>query len=948
MARKYLQPTSRDLTHELLRVGVEHLDSSIRRRAEYASDASNYRVLPRAVAFPRSADEIVTIHKVCSDLEVPLTIRGGGTSTAGNAVGHGVIVDCSRHLNRILEVDLESRTATVQPGVVLDDLQRRVAPYGLRFGPEPSTHDRATLGGMVGNNACGSRALRYGRTSENLLSADVLAGNGERLSVRSGDRSPKSPTLAALRDLTAHNLAPIRREFGRFSRQGSGLSLDYLLPEHSFNVPGMLAGSEGTLALVLEATLKLAATPSYSTLHVFGYDDLSTAAEDVERILRSHPVAVEGIDSRIVDIVRSRNPTAVPDLPPGNAWLFVELGANSRDELAAASMQLSTGSASSNHRAVADKAQAARLWRIREDGAGLANRPTRTNAWHAGWEDAAVPVTQLSAYLRRFDELVEAHGLIGFPYGHMGDGCVHVRLDFKLDAPPGITRFREFLTAAADLVAEYGGSMSGEHGDGRARGELLPRMYSSEALSLFGSVKTIFDPRNVLNPGVIVDPTPVDANLRLHSSWRVPIPLGFSHEPDTGDFARAVHRCSGVGRCRSATIDGDDVMCPSFIATRDEKDSTRGRARVLQELVRADSAVTWGSPEVHESLDLCLACKGCSSDCPTGTDMARYKSEVLYQSYKGRLRPASHYSLGRLPTWAQIASKAPRMANRLMASRAGRALGHLAGVADQRVLPEFAHRTFSDRARAELPRGDGTPILLWVDTFTERFQPEVGISATKVLSAAGYDVRTPGRQLCCGLTYISTGQLDKAKRRLLRTVRELREAERADMRIVGLEPSCVATLRGDAQELLDEGEGLIPTVHTLAEILSDNDELRPDLSGLSILAQPHCHHRAVMGWDIDREYLRSLGAEVDTVTGCCGLAGNFGMEEDHFDVSMRIAETWLAPALSRAHPASSVVADGFSCRLQARQLGDDTALHLAQLLSDHLPASAEKDGRGRQ
>ncbi len=513
-----------------------------------------------------------------------------------------------------------------------------------------------------------------------------------------------------------------------------------------------------------------------------------------------------------------------------------------------------------------------------------------------------------------------------------------MRLDFSLDSQPGVDRFRRFLGEAAELVAGYGGSMSGEHGDGRARSELLPRMYSATAMSLFGAVKHVFDPDNVLNPGVIVAPAPLDADLRLHTTWRPPVLLGFAHEADAGDFAGAVHRCSGVGRCRSTTLAGDDVMCPSFVATHDEKDSTRGRARVLQELVRSQSALTWDSPEVLDALDLCLACKGCASDCPTGTDMARYKSEVLHQAYRGRIRPASHYSLGRLPTWARLASKAPRAANLALASRATGVLRRMAGVAGERVLPTFARRTFSQLVRSRRGEG-GTPVLLWVDTFTEHFQPEVGLAAARVLTAAGFEVHTSERSLCCGLTYISTGQLDRARRRLRRTVEALGAAERAGLPIVGLEPSCVATLRGDAQELLG-GATKVPAVLTLAELLARDDTFRPDLSGLSILAQPHCHHRAVLGWEADRDYLRLLGAEVETVTGCCGLAGNFGMEDSHFDVSMRIAETWLGPALRRADPGGTVLADGFSCRLQVTQLEGPTAVHLAQLLADRLPTGA--------
>jgi Fe-S oxidoreductase len=600
------------------------------------------------------------------------------------------------------------------------------------------------------------------------------------------------------------------------------------------------------------------------------------------------------------------------------------------------------------HRIITGAAETAAIWRIREDGAGLAARPSGGHMAHAGWEDAAVPVERLGTYLRDFDELLDAHGLHGAPYGHFGDGCVHVRIDFPLDRPEGGSAYRSFIEAAAKLVASHGGSMSGEHGDGRARSELLRYLYSSEAIAALGAVKAAFDPDDLMNPGVLVDPRPLDADLRVPAAraHRSGLPMAFAD--DAGDFTKAVHRCTGVGRCRtpnSAASGG--VMCPSFMATRDEKDSTRGRARVLQEMVNG-TLVTggWRAPEVHEALDLCLSCKGCASDCPTGVDMASYKATVLHQAYRGRLRPASHYSLGWLPTWARVGSRVPRLTNALLRAPGLAAIGkRVAGVDARRDVPEFARETFRRWFDRRTPPTGGDPVLLWVDTFTEHFTPEVGAAAVRVLEAAGYRVEISSPGQCCGLTWISTGQLDVARRRVTRALDEL-GARTADGRpVVGLEPSCTAVFRGDAEELVapahrDQAHRVADRFHTLSELLLDRPGWTPpDLAGTQVVAQPHCHQHAVMGWDADRSLLDAAGAEVQRVGGCCGLAGNFGAERGHYDVSVAVAETALLPAVRAASPGAVVLADGFSCRTQLAALSERRGLHLAQLLDGDAPRS---------
>jgi FAD/FMN-containing dehydrogenase/Fe-S oxidoreductase len=926
-----------DLVASLRRAGIMDVDNSTRRRAEYSTDASLYRVVPDVVVFPRHPDEIHPIVELSRTARVPLTARGAGTSIAGNAVGAGIVMDFSRHLHRIHRIDPVSATAVVQPGVVLDDLQRATAPYGLRFGPDPSTHSRCTIGGMIGNNACGSRALGYGRTADNVAALEVVTGAGERLRMASGAGRGSSPSLSALHDIVDARLGLIRTEFGRFGRQVSGYSLEHLLPENGFDVAKAFVGTEGTWGLIREATLKLVRTPAVSALLLLGYPDMATAADAVPALLEYQPIALEGLDARIVDVVRSRKgPSAVPDLPGGEGWLFVEFGgAESAEVLARA--EAARRAAEANDGWIVPHATAvAALWRIREDGAGLAARATDPPGL-SGWEDAAVPPAHLGNYLRDFESLMRDRGLTGVPYGHFGDGCIHIRIDFPLHRPGGRGVFREFLTEAAQLVARYGGSMSGEHGDGRARGELLPFMYNPAAIDAFAAVKVVFDPDDVLNPGVIVWPRAVDADLRAVSAQPMRTNLAFGFHDDGGDFSAAVHRCTGVGKCRVAH--GSGVMCPSYRATKDEKDSTRARARVLQELANGSLVRGWRAPEVLDSLDLCLSCKACSAECPTGIDMATYKSEVLHQRYRRRPRPVSHYSLGWLPRWARLASLAPRVVNRLATGPLARPGKRLAGVDPRRDLPTFASRTFRQWFAGH-PAATGDPVMLWVDTFTDHFTPEVGIAAVSVLEGAGYSVQIPRLQLCCGLTWITTGQLSTARKLLRRSVDGLADAAAAGVPIVGLEPSCTAVFRSDAVELLGTdgaATSVAQVMTTLAELLTATGGWQPpDLSGTSAVVQPHCHHQAVLGFQPDRVLLERAGVTTHVVDGCCGLAGNFGAERGHYDVSVAVAENDLLPAVRDA-PDAVVLTDGFSCRTQLGQLAGRSGMHLAELLHGGLP-----------
>ncbi|MQY24015.1 FAD-binding and (Fe-S)-binding domain-containing protein [Nocardia macrotermitis] len=905
------------------------VDAGARRRAEYSSDASNYRVPPTAVVFPRGDADVAAVVAAAREEGVPVTARGAGTSVAGNAIGTGLVLDFSRYMSEILEVDTESRCARVQPGVVLSTLQRRAGESGLRFGPDPSTQNRCTLGGMIGNNACGPHAMAWGRTSDSVRELRILDGTGTERLLGAG-----LSTIPGLDEFTRSRLAVIRTELGRFERQASGYGLEHLLPERDPSAARAFVGTEGTCGLLLEASVTLVPVPRATVLVVLGYPDMPTAADDVATITAVAPIAVEGIDARLVDVVRAHRGT-VPELPDGRGWLFVECAGDTAAEARDLAARLCRTAHATDSRIVTDPAVAARLWRIRADGAGLAGRtPDGRPAW-PGWEDAAVPPENLGAYLRDFEELMRSHEVDGLLYGHLGDGCIHVRLDLPItDAPQ---RFRDFLTDAADQVVRHGGSLSGEHGDGRARSELLSRMYSPAALDAFAGFKTLFDPDDILNPGVLVRPNPIDADLRLTGLRATPSAGGFAFPAD-GDIGTAVHRCVGIGKCRADSRATGGFMCPSYLATADEKDSTRARARVLQEVVRGD--LDWRSDAVAQSLDLCLSCKACDADCPAGIDMATYKSETLYRRYRRRLRPIDHYALGWLPRWLGLGVRVPRVFNAVAGFALLRRIGfRAAGIDPRREIPALADKSF--RRMWTTRRGKRSPaepgVMLWIDSFTDAFDPEIAWAAVELIESLGHRVHLPERRVCCGLTWISTGQLDGARTRLRATLDALDAHVRAGGIVVGLEPSCTAALRSDLPALLPDDPRAEPTaraVRTLAEFLAaDPGWQSPDRTGHRVVVQPHCHQYAVMRYDADREILRGTGATVTEVSGCCGLAGNFGMQHGHYDISVAVAENGLLPAL-RKDTAAQFLADGFSCRTQAAQLAGRSATHLAQFLLD--------------
>ncbi|WP_307530907.1 FAD-binding and (Fe-S)-binding domain-containing protein [Streptomyces umbrinus] len=942
------------------------------RTAAYAYDASNYRVPPRAVAFPRSAADVAAVLNACRELGIPVTARGGGTSMAGNAIGPGVVLDFSRHMNRVLDIDTAAGIAKVEAGVVLDELRTAAGKHGLTFGPDPSSHSRCTLGGMIGNDACGNRSVRHGRTGRHIESLEIVTADGVHAIADHGGLRAADPADTAsvervaeladeVRQLVADQLALIRTELGRIPRQVSGYQLQHLLPEHGFDMARALVGTEGTCAVVVAATVRLVATAPASALLALGYDDVVDAAEDVPEILRWSPTAVEGMDEAIVATMRARRGTdSVTGLPGGRAWLYVELDGDEEELVTARAAELldtlKARGRMADGRLVASPGERRSLWRVREDGAGLAARLLDGGESWPGWEDAAVAPEDLADYLRDFRALLAAHELTGVLYGHFGAGCVHVRVDFDFATDAGRAAARRFLQEAAALVVRHGGTLSGEHGDGRARGELLEVMYSDRMIRAFAAFKRAFDPEGLLNPGVIVAPAALDADLALHGP---PVPDGrptlFTFPHDENGFAGAARRCVGIGRCRSDASAGG-VMCPSYRATGDENDSTRGRARALQEMLRGETVHDgWRSTDVRDALDLCLSCKACSTDCPVGVDMATYKAEFLHQHYRGRIRPRSHYSLGWLPFTSALAARVARPLNALLRGPVGRLLARAGGVTRKRTIPAFASRR-SLRSALRTSATDEPTALLFVDSFTRAFRPQVAGATARVLADAG--IPSAARDgLCCGLTWVSTGQLSVARRVMARTVARLDGGPGSELPIVVAEPSCAAALKRDVPELLgtEAARRVAARVHTLTGALTDlaAPDWSPPPLPESVLLQTHCHEYATFGSRRPRDLLTRLGVpEVTEAEGCCGLAGNFGFEEQHYGTSMAVADLSLRPHLDAAAAGGrpTVVADGFSCATQIDHLdqlagGRGTrAVHLAELLDPAAPARADQPG----
>jgi FAD/FMN-containing dehydrogenase/Fe-S oxidoreductase len=931
-------------------------------RALYATDGSNYRQLPIGVVIPRSKQDVEAVLTVCRDFGAPLLGRGCGTSLAGQCCNVAVVMDFSKYLHDVVEIDVRRALGTVLPGCVLDDLRNAANRHGLTFAPDPATHSHCTLGGMLGNDSCGSHSLlgaKFGRglrTADNTHELEILTYRGLRLRVgatspeefdrivRAG--GPRAELYEKLKAFVDHYGEAIRRDFPKLPRRVSGYNLPELLPENGFHVARALVGSESTLATILQATMNLVPNPRARSLLVLGYPDIYDACQHLMEILALQPTALEGIDHLLFQWIKAKGDedADIGLMPPGRGFLIVEFGGDSKkdsDDQAKQCMEMLKKQHNSPHaRLVDDPTQEKMIWKVREGGLGsTAWVKGHPDTW-PGWEDSAVPPDKVAPYLRDLRNLFHKYGFNPSLYGHFGQGCIHCRVGFDLYTAPGIEKFRAFMGEAADLVVSYGGSLSGEHGDGQARGELLPKMFSPELMEAHREFKALWDPDGKMNPGKVIDAYPMTSNLRLGPEYHPPAVNTHFHFPDDGgSFPRAVLRCVGVGNCRR---ESGGVMCPSYMVTREEQHSTRGRARLLWEMLNGELREEgWKNEPVKEALDLCLACKGCKGDCPVNVDMATYKAEFLSHYYEGRLRPRHAYAMGWIYWWARLASWSPGLANFFgqtpLLRQAAKWMG---GIAPERSLPAFAPETFKTWFARRQPRigREGRPVILWADTFTNHFHPEVAKAGVEVLESAGCQVHVPGASLCCGRPLYDFGMLDEARALLAQILEKLRPQIRAGIPVIGLEPSCVAVFRDELTNLFPEDEDarrLRKQAFLLSEFLDSEvkDYCPPRLERRAIM-HGHCHHKSIMGMESERKLLEKMGLETESPEdGCCGMAGSFGFEKgEHYQVSIACGERALLPAVRQASQDALIIADGFSCQEQIAQTTNRRALHLAQVI----------------
>jgi FAD/FMN-containing dehydrogenase/Fe-S oxidoreductase len=929
-------------------------------RAMYANDFSIYRAVPIGVVIPKGPDDVIAAVAICREYNAPVLPRGTGTAPSGQTTNVAVVFDYSKYYNEILDLDPQNQRAIVQPGVICDQLRNAAEEFDLTYGPDPATHEYCTFGGMLGNNSCGTHSLMAGKTSDNVIELDVVLYDGTRLTVGATSEEELERIIAAggrkgqiysdLRDLRDRVGDRVRQEFPDIPRRVSGYNLDQLLPENGFHIARALVGSEGTCANILHATVRLVPSPQHRRTLLLGYPDVFQAADHVPVILqRCKPIGLEGFDDQLIKnmIAKSRLAAERRLLPDGRAWLYIEFGQDDPDTAMAEAreaLEALHDGPQIDAKVIVDKLDQVSVWKVRESAVGDSRAPGYMDA-EGNWEDAAVHPDKLGAYLRDFQQILDDHGYRCVYYGHFGQGCVHTRMDFDLKSAAGVKTFRSFMEKCADLVVAYGGSLAGEYGEGHGRAELLPKMFGPELMQAFGDFKRIWDPDWKMNPNRLIGDVKLDEGLRLGPDYRPPdLKTHFAFPDDGGSFATAIERCFGMAKCRNL---GSVTMCPSFHATREERHSTRGRSRLLFEMLKGDVVTDgWRDDAVKESLDLCLSCKGCTGDCPVQVDIPTYKAEFLAHYYSKRRRPLTHYVLGLLPWWGPVAARTPRLANAL--SRAPGLSGagkRMIGIAEEREPPTFARQTFRDWFAAR--RGPGPVagngsrgrVVLWPDTFTNLFEPDAGKAAVDVLEAAGFVVELPRERVCCGRPLYDFGMLGLAKRTLERTLTTLSEPITSGVPVLVLEPSCASVFRDELRKLMPHDEHarrLGAQTVVLDELF---DRFAPDWDPPAVsrvkrraLVHGHCHQKAVIGARPD--LLRRAGVDAEmTSAGCCGMAGSFGYHAgEQYEVSMRIGEQFLLPQVRAANPDTLLVADGFSCRSQIAAGTGRRALHSAEVL----------------
>jgi len=932
-------------------------------RALYAADASNYRQIPIGLVVPRNDEDVIATVAACRKFGAPVLPRGAGTSLAGQCCNVAVVLDFSKYMNKILELDPGRRFARIQPGLVLDDLRNTAEKHHLTFGPDPSTHSRCTLGGMIGNNSCGTHSLLAGKTVDNVEELRILLYDGTQMTVGApasdaeldsiiAEKGRRGAIYSKLRSIRDQHADLIRARYPQIPRRVSGYNLDQLLPENGFHVARALVGTEGTCAVVLEAKVRLIQSPQYRTLIGLGYRDTFSAADHVPEILPLKPIGLEGFEGSIVDGLKRKNAPNLELLPAGRGFLLVEFGCDDpgqADELARRLIAQLKQTPDPPDIRLYNQSEARLVWKIRESGArSAAAAPGSPPEWE-GWDDAAVAPEKLGGYLRDIRKLLDEFNYHAAFYGHFGHGCIHMRVTFDLLSENGIRKYGEFVERAADLVVSYGGSLSGEHGDGQSRGALLPKMFGPELVKAFVEFKSAWDPDNKMNPNKVVNAYLPTENLRLGADYHPLEPkTHFQFPDDGGSFAKATVRCIGLGECRKHD---SGTMCPSYLATMEEEHSTRGRAHMLFELLQGEVVRDrWKDEHVKKALELCLSCKACKSECPTNVDIATYKAEFLAHYYEGRRRPLKAYAFGMIDRWARLGALAPWLANFFNRAPGFRQLVKSAlHLAPQRRVPRLANASFQQWARRhQVPfpgASNGQPsaaagkgeVVLWADTFNNYFYPETSQAALEVLQGAGFKVSVPQMHLCCGRPLYDFGMLDRAKEYLQRILSALSAPIDAGVPVVVLEPSCASVFR-------DELRNLFPTdaralrlrsqTFLLSEFLERHAPgYRPPRLGRRVLLHGHCHHKALMKLNDEESLLRKMGAELQSPdTGCCGMAGPFGFDADKFAVSQAVGERVLLPAVRNAPADALIVSDGFSCREQILQSTGRQAIHLAEAI----------------
>jgi len=962
-------PTTQDKLQSLESKLAEQLDGYIdfspAGRAMFTSDASNYRQIPLGVVFPKNASDIKTTVSLCKKYETPVLMRGGGTSQNGQCVNVAIVIDCSRFMTRILAIDESTGTALVEPGVICDQLKADAESVGLTFGPDPATHSRCTLGGMIGNNSCGPHSMLAGKTVENVMELEILTSDGahfwvgptsdsslQKILSKNDRQSEIYRDLLSIRDKYADL---IREKYPTIKRRVSGYNLDQLLPENGFNIARALVGSEGTCVNILSARVRLIKNPTHKRLLVLGFEDIYLAGDSVPDIMPFSPIAMEGLDWAIVGGLHDRQllQKEVALLPPGRAWLMVEIASDNSEKLEekvgkfVEAMQ--TSSLVKSTLEVTSDEDVTALWSIREQGASataVSLNPEDPDP-AVGWEDTAVDPYQLGDYLRDFQALVDRFDYKTSLYGHFGDGCIHARINFDTRTTEGVAKFREFGKEIAKLIVRYGGSLSGEHGDGQAKAEFLPIMYGEELMEAFRQFKKIWDPDLRMNPGKLIDAYRVDENLRFGPDYDIqPVPTVLSFPEDAGGFVRATERCVGMGKCRAKS----GAMCPSYQATNNEKFSTRGRAHLLHEMIRGDVVKDgWNNPDIVESLEHCLSCKACKSSCPTQVDIAAYKAEFMHKHFDARRRPLSHYAFGNIGSHLPRLAKWPALANVFLSGVPGKIIRKALGLNTEARLPLLATKKYIPWLQKNSNRQDNnfywfgdtesTVAVLWSDSFNSYYRPHILQSAISALNKSGFTVAVTVEQFCCGRPLYEYGLLERGTTQLNTILEDFYPSIPADSKVIVIEPSCLSVFKEEMLRLFpgdDRAANLSNRAISLTQLLSEH-AIEPKTRHPEGILHLHCHDKALTGISHDRLWMNKCFENlVEPEAGCCGMAGTFGLRQKTWDISRTLYSRFLEPALASSTPQAVVVTNGFSCHGQFSDNTERLIRHPVEIVEECL------------